>query len=168
MKEYKPTSYTTTVPVEKTVLEIERLLMRAGASKIAKEYSGDGTVTAFFFAIPTVHGELTFRMPCAPEKVFPLLKGSKWLGETRRKALVKQSERVAWRILLTWTAAQIAMIKMEQVTPEQAFFSYAYDPMTRETLFEKLERRNFLLLGASSEPSAEPEYVDATEYVELS
>lgn len=148
MKDYKPVSYTTTVPVEKTILDIERLLMRAGASKIAKDYTGDGRVAAFFFAIPTKYGELTFRMPCNPDKVYPLLKKTRYPSGARQKKLMEQSERVAWRVLLTWTAAQISMIKMEQVTPEQAFFPYVYDPMTSETVFEKLERRHFLLLGA--------------------
>lgn len=161
--EYKPTSYTTTVPIEKTVLEIEKLLARAGASKIAKDYSPDGTVTGIYFALRTNYGELTFRMPVAPEKVFPLLKGSKWLTTAQKEALMKQSARVAWRILLTWTSAQISMIKMQQVTPEQAFFSYAYDPMTQETVFEKLERKHFLLIGArveSSRDETEGEFID--------
>ena len=163
MKEYKPTSYTTQVPVEKTVLDIERLLQRAGASKIAKDYAADGRVIGFYFALLTRRGELTFRMPCEPEKVYPLLQGGKkWLNAQQRKRLTEQSERVAWRVLLTWTSAQISMIKVEQVTPEQAFFSYAYDPMTRETLFEKLERRNFLMLGAPKE-EAEGEFIEVTQ-----
>lgn len=153
MKEYKPTSYTTSVPVEKTILEIERLLARAGASKIAKDYATDGSVTGFYFALRTKHGELTFRMPCAPDKVYPLLSTRRYPTTAQKKKQQQQSERVAWRILLTWTAAQLAMIKMEQVTPEQAFFSYAYDPMTQETFFEKAERRHFLMLGSGDDVS---------------
>lgn len=68
-----------------------------------------------------------------------------------KKRLREQADRVAWRILLDWTKAQLTMINLEQVKPEQAFLPYAYDPSTRQTLFEKLEQRNFMMLGAGED-----------------
>ena len=53
MKDLKLLNYTSTVPSGKSIAQIEQLLARAGATKIAKDFSGDGEVTAFFFAIPT-------------------------------------------------------------------------------------------------------------------
>lgn len=152
MKELKLLNYTSQVPAEKSILEIEKLLSRAGATKIAKDYSDDGTVIAFFFAIPTAQGSIMFRMPCDVAKVEAvLMKDYKRPHRGTAKLVRDQAGRVAWRILLDWIKAQIAMIRLEQVKPQQAFLPYAYDPRTHQTLFEKLEEQNFRLLGSGIE-----------------
>src|SRR5512142_2224367 len=147
MKSFTIMNYSTTVPVEKTLFEIERLLSKAGSSKIARDYSEDGKVTAFYFAIPTKRGELSFRLPCDADSVYRVLAeqhpAMRW---DTKKRLREQADRVAWRIVLDWTKAQLTMINLEQVKPEQAFLPYAYDARTGQTLFEKLEHNNFMLL----------------------
>lgn len=144
MKDIKLLNYTSNVPPEKTVMEIEKLLASAGATKTAKDIGGDGNVTAFFFAIPTQNGSITFRMPCNVERVYAvLIDGYKRKRRDTDKKVRQQAARVAWRILLDWLEAQIAMIRLDQVKAQQAFLPYAYDARTGQTLFEKLEEQNF-------------------------
>lgn len=151
MKELKLMNYTTDVPAEKSILEIEKLLTRAGATKIAKDFMGDGTVTAFFFAIPSQYGDLMFRMPCEIDNVYAtLMKGYRRPHRGTEKKVREQASKVAWRILLDWIEAQITMIRLEQVKPQQAFLPYAYDPRTNQTLYEKLESKGFNLLALES------------------
>jgi hypothetical protein len=53
--------------------------------------------------------------------------------------------------LLDWIEAQIAMIRLNQVKPQQAFLAYAYDPRTQQTLFERIEENGFKMLGAGEQ-----------------
>jgi hypothetical protein len=152
MKDLKLLNYTSTVPPEKSIAEIERLLARAGATKIAKDYAGDGSVVAFFFAIPTTNGPILFRMPCDVERVFEvLIQDHKRFRRDTKKKIREQANRVAWRILLDWIESQIAMIRLNQVKPQQAFLAYAYDPRTQQTLFERIEENGFKMLGAGDQ-----------------
>jgi hypothetical protein len=151
MRPYKLMNYSSAVPMEKSILDIERLLSRAGASKIAKDYSGDGAVTGFFFSIPTNSGEMIFRMPCDVEKVYTvLLAEKKKMHYDTKKRVREQANRVAWRILLDWTSAQLTMIRLQQVKPQQAFLPYAWDPERRQTLFERFEEGGFKQLGSGT------------------
>lgn len=148
MKPYKLLNYTSGVPAEKSIADIERALSRAGATKVAKDYSGDGTVVAFFFSIPTGHGDMVFRMPCDVDKVFTVFMADiKRPHANTEKNMRDKASRVAWRILLDWIQAQIAMIKLQQVKPQQAFLPYAYDARTKQTLFDRLESSGYKLLG---------------------
>ena len=146
MKDFKLMNYTTAVAPEKSILDIERLLARAGVKSIHKDYDGSGEATGFIFSIITTHGELFFKMPCDVEKVFAKLYSEVKQPQAGTKNRVKeQAARVAWRILLDSLRADITRLKLEQVTPEQVFLPYMWNPRTGKTLFEKLEGQKFLL-----------------------
>lgn len=137
-------NYTTNVPVEKSILDIERLLMKVGARRIIKDASADGRITAFIFSLELESGTVLFRLPCEVERVASvLLKSYKRPRHDTAKKIKLQAERVAWRILLDWIEAQTAMIMLEQTKPQQIFLPYAYDIRTGQTLFEKVEKSNF-------------------------
>lgn len=149
MNNIKLMNYTSVVPAEKSILEIERLLSKAGASKIAKDYLRDGTVKAFIFSIPLEHGPVLFRLPCDVDSVFAVLMNEyKRPRQDTAKKVRRQAERVAWRIMLDWIEAQITMIQLHQVKPEQVFLPYAYDSRTGKTLFQRIEEKGFLMLDS--------------------
>lgn len=143
---YHIMNYTSTVPAEKSILDIERLLWSAGATKIAKDANSDGQVTAFIFALPVGEQTLPFRLPCDVEKVYNALmaehRRSRYHTETQKRVRA-QAERVAWRILLDWTKAQITMVKLQQVKVEEVFLPYMWNG--KQTLFQQMEQSHFLL-----------------------
>ena len=152
MKSFKLMNYTTQVAAEKSILEIERLLARAGVKSVHKDYNGGGEVTGFVFSIVTQHhGELFFKMPCDVDKVFTALFSEiKRPHRGTRKKIEEQASKVAWRILLDSLTADITRLKLQQVTPEQVFLPYMWNPKTGKTLFEKLESQRFLLAEHAS------------------
>jgi len=143
---FKIMNYTTEVAAEKSILDIERLLSKAGVKSVHKEFNGGGETTAFVFSLITGHGEMFFKMPCDVDKVFTVLFDEvKKPQRGTEKRVREQANRVAWRILLDSLTADITRLKLQQVTPEQVFLSYMWNPKTGKTLFEKLESQQFLL-----------------------
>ena len=57
----------------------------------------------------------------------------------------QQAERVAWRILKDWVEAQMALLDIEMVRFEEIFLPYI--EVQGQTVFEKLEEKQFLLEG---------------------
>ncbi len=65
-------NYTTEVPVEKTITEIERILQRNKVSTVIKEFK-DGHISALFFEFDTGHGVRSVRLPANVDAVYTIL-----------------------------------------------------------------------------------------------
>src|SRR5919204_4572694 len=102
-------NYTTTVSVERTVAEIQKILAAHGAKSIQVDYE-NGQPSALAFFVQTSFGERAFVLPANVEGVFKTItrSGSK---VPRRFMTRQQASRVAWRILKDWVAAQTAIIE---------------------------------------------------------
>jgi hypothetical protein len=141
-------NYTTDIPVERTIAEIQQLLVHNGARGIALEYDERGSIKDIFFKVIVNQRELPFRLPAKAGKVYTALHegtpdhyhtryGNQWRAE---------AERIAWRICKTWLEAQITLINLEQAKIEEVFLPYLILPGDK-TLFETMERNQFLLPG---------------------
>lgn len=137
-------NYTTEVPAEKTVGEIQAILAKAGAQAIMCEYHlGGGIPSHLSFRILTAHGLITFRLPCNIDKVLAVLKKDKRVENRYRNEA--QAARVAWRILKTWVQAQMAIIETDMATVVQVFLPYAQDKEGK-TVIERFEGSGFKAL----------------------
>ena len=139
-------NYTTDIPVEQTIAEMQQLLVQNGARGIALEYDERGTIKDIFFKVIVNKKELPFRLPANADNVYTALHagtpdhyhtryGEQWRAE---------AERIAWRICKTWLEAQITLINLEQAKLEEVFLPYLILPGNK-TLFETMERNQFLL-----------------------
>jgi hypothetical protein len=139
-------NYTTEIPVERTMAEIQTLLADNGARGIALEYDGSGTLKDIFFKIRLHEKELPFRLPAKAERVYQALWGGRQEWEYTRygDGWRAQAERIAWRICKTWLEGQITLINLEQAKLEEVFLPYLVLP-SNKTLFETMERNQFLL-----------------------
>lgn len=153
-------NYTTKIPVEQTIMDIEKVLSKHGVSDIWKQYSGDGEITGINFVVQTEHGKIPFKLPgniTAVQQVLKNQKSAGKLGNVPWHAIndMAQSRRVAWRIILDWIDAQMALIELEMVTVEQVFLPYAYDPVKEKTLYEAMKEKHFagmLMDGKEEKP----------------
>jgi hypothetical protein len=139
-------NYTTDIPVEKTIAEIQQLLVQNGARGIALEYDERGAIKDIFFKVIVNKQELPFRLPAKAERVYQALWGEKLAWEHTRygEGWRAQAERIAWRICKTWLEAQITLITLEQAKIEEVFLPYLILPGDK-TLFETMERNQFML-----------------------
>lgn len=149
MKKQKIIDYTTNVPVERTLPEIEKLLQRFGVTKSMRDYA-NGEVVGLSFSILLQNGkEIYFRMPCDADKVFTIImRGYKRKQRGTEKKVREQSAKIAWRLLYDSLAADLSRIELGQIRPEQLFFGQIINPETGQTFFEVVEERGFKMLGA--------------------
>lgn len=138
-------NYTTSIAPQKTVMEIQALLAKAGASAIMAEYDKDQNIVALSFRLKVEGGEdISFKLPTAWQPVLETLKRQ---NVTRSLQTPEQALRVAWRITKDWVAAQLAIIETRMVTTAQVFLPYA---ITKDgsTVYEYIANNTGLLLGA--------------------
>ena len=161
-------NYTTTIKVEQTISEIEGILTKHKVTDIWKQYSEEGEVIGLNFIVQTAHGKLPFRLPANFTAVNQVLKNQKKDGKLSSISWDKindmaQARRVAWRILLDWIDAQLALVELEMVKIEQVFLPYMYDSKTEKTLFETLQQQGFKNLLSSPEDREEAKIIDVVE-----
>jgi hypothetical protein len=130
----------TKIPAGQTVGEISELLAQAKALAVLQEFDDAGELAAINFRIRTEFGILTFRLPAETEKVFSIIQKEREIPPRFRTR--KHARNVAWRMILHWLQAQLALIRAGLVVIEQVFLPYAQGP-DGKTLFENLQSFRF-------------------------
>ena len=131
----------TKIAPEKTAAEIQALLGKHGAKQILSEYE-NSEIVALSFAIEVNYQRVPFRLPLRWEAC---LKAMKEEGRTPRSMCnAEQARRTAWRVLLRWVQAQLAMIDTQMVSMMEVMLPYAQ--MGELTLYEQLEQDHFKML----------------------
>ena len=136
-------NYTTKVPAVQTVGEIQGLLAAHGARKVMMDYGDGGKVLAVTFALEcsgTIHG---CRLEAKPAGVMSVME------KERTKCDMDQAERIAWRNVKDWIAAQVALVETEQATMDELFFPKLVDRNER-TIYEAFQGGQ-LQLGSGGE-----------------
>lgn len=143
-------NFTTDVPVNRTVSEIHLMLADHGAKRILFDYGDDGKVNAISFTISTPYGEQAIKLPANAERVRAVLHEQKNSTKNRSRTPIddsqEQADRVAWRIVKDWLAAQLAILETEMVTVQQVFLPYFINNKG-ETLYEVYASGNLLIEG---------------------
>lgn len=130
-------NYTTEVPVERTISEIQKILTKAKASAIMTEYGPDALPSALSFRVKVGGTDISFALPVNVPGVAEALKRDR---EYRNDA---QTRRIAWRIVKDWCDSQMALIDAGQADLAQVFLPYAR-MNTGETVYEKFKTKGFL------------------------
>lgn len=137
-------NYTTKVPVEQSIAEIQEMLVAAGAESISMHYDG-GKITAIDFAVTIDKFPLGFRLPqnaAAAQKILVRQK-----AHARLKTLA-HAEAVSWRILRDWVRAQLAMVELAQAEFAQVFMPYAM--IAGESVYRQFREQRIKQLGDGS------------------
>jgi len=117
-------NYTTSVPADRTLQQIEKLLADFGASHIMKEYM-DGKVIWIAFKI----NNSSYKLPANIEGVFRAI-----YSTDRTQSKMEQAYRCAWRIIKDWIHAQLSIIASGQAMPDEVLLPYLWDG--KRTLYE--------------------------------
>ena len=137
-------NYTSTVPVSRSVADIEELLVKAGATTVSKFYDDNQKLAGFFFQMVVDRRPLTFKLPADASAVSKVLKAQvKKPHKGTMQRMEEQAERTAWRLLYDWVHVQVSMIMMEQAKAIQIFLPYWYNEKENKTLFEHMEETKF-------------------------
>ena len=143
-------NYTSDKPIERIFAELQHALGTHGAKHISFEYGDDGKVHGVSFTIKVHERFIPIKLPARVENAQAVLK-KQWdegvISHKRGKEQTygyEQAYRVAWRNILDWVQAQMALLEIGMAKIEEVFLPYMQD---REgvTFFERMEQRGFLL-----------------------
>lgn len=118
-------NYTTKIPAEKSISEIEQMLSLFGASAIMKEYSGDGKVKNLSFKL----NNQGYQIPTNIQGVYKILYTEKRvLGKKDAMAnRDKNAYNITWRIIKDWISAQLSIIASGQAQPDEVMLPYLFN-----------------------------------------
>lgn len=114
-------NYTTSVPVSRTLGQVQGLLVEAGARAIMAEYDDAGAVVGMSFAVVGPYGKQGYTLPVRTERVLAVLTRD---GVGPKYRTPEHAEKVAWRIMKDWIEAQLALLSTEMVTLDQVMLPY--------------------------------------------
>lgn len=154
-------NYSTQVPLDRTIAEIEHLLITHGATYVLKEYS-DGMITSINFIIQVEGQKMPVKLPLDMNALQTLLKEQKKEGQVKKLSHKELNDinvirRIGWRFLKDWLQAQMDYADMNQRKLEQIFLADIYDSRSGKTLFQVLQERKFAgMLAPPTEGEAKP------------
>lgn len=124
LKKKKVKNYTTTISMEKTISQIEQLLVEIGATGIQKEYKNLEPI-ALRFSVEIEKNEThSFLLPSKAKNAAAILKNIPEYKGKKNDWIEKQSKRTSWRLLLNWVDIQYALIQLGQAEAMQVFLPY--------------------------------------------
>src|SRR3990167_5236618 len=134
-------NYTTKVPPNRSIAEIQDALVRHGATGVLYMYEqGTGRIEALQFLLRIKNQDVSFALPVHWRKFQRVLE----LQQVPRWNQEEYVYRVAWRNIRDWVMAQLALYETEIVEMPQVFLPFATDSKGK-TLYEKLLGGEFLL-----------------------
>lgn len=140
-------NYTTRVDALRTIGEIQALLAKQGATRIATEYA-DGTPIGVAFGLKTPHGERFFELPVDVAAMQRLLAKNSPNGGMSVSAFRSRehAERVAWRVVKDWLEAQLTLVQTQMAAIDQVLLPYLRVDEHRTLYAAYVERENVLAL----------------------
>ncbi len=139
---------TTKISVSQTVGEIQRILGEYGASSILIDYE-NGEPIAIMFEIK-LHGKTpSFELPCRWQPIKDHLDEKyppqeyTYSGQLKQRNNIEQSKRVAWRQILRWVEAQLALVETKMVKIQEIFLPYLIT--NNGTLYNLIEKKGFMI-----------------------
>ncbi len=137
--------YTSTVPVSRTVAQVQAKLVEHGARAVMMEYDDRGRITALAFNVKTPNGDLPIRLPIDAAATLRVLERQYDNREIPRKYVKEEhAYRVAWRIIKDWVEAQMSLLQTEMVKMEEIFLPYIIT-QGGQTIYQVMAEKHFLL-----------------------
>ena len=142
---------TTKIAAEKTAMEIVGLLARADASQVVTNYKNRELV-GLRWTMEISGQTIPFSMPARVAPLYELFQGRRkgYVYAIDKERDMAKAKRVAWRHILRWVQAQLAMIDTGMVVAEEAFMAYIEIAPGR-TMFDQLAEQKFKALSAPGE-----------------
>ena len=139
---------TTKIAPSRTVGEIQKILGEYGASAIRVDYE-KGEIIGVSFTVEIGGNQVPFRLPCRWKALFIAIKNSydgkrheSEFFEKRIPEWEEMAKRIAWRQILRWIEAQMALVETEMVKTEEVFMPYLILDKG-QTLFERFQENGW-------------------------
>lgn len=133
---------TTKKEARTTVAEIQSLLGGSRAVRACHtEFDEEGEVASLGFVINVRGNDVPFRLPARFEPVFEHLQLKRSPQNRAKPESIErdrdQAVRVAWRQILRWVQAQLALVECGMVDMAEVFLPYALVQDNETTLYDR-------------------------------
>lgn len=156
-------NYTSDIRIDRIFAALQQTLGQHGAKRISYDYGDDGRVQGVSFVISVEGRFIPVKLPARVDKAQAVLKRQWEEGVISHKQGkektygTEQAYRVAWRNILDWVQAQMALLEIEMARIEEVFLPYMVT-QSGETFFEATQRSYFQL--GSGGDAAEGEVIE--------
>lgn len=134
-------NYTTTVPANRSIEEIQTALVKHGATGVLYEYEqGTGRIEALKFILLVEGNKVGFALPVNWRLFQAVLKKD----QIKRWNEEEYCYRVAWRNIRDWVLAQLALYETQIVELPQVFLPFAVGK-NGQTLYDQVSSGGLLL-----------------------
>lgn len=118
-------NYTTSISAEKSIMEIEKMLLDFGATNFGKK-AENGIFTGLFFSIDVQGKNVPFKLPIDIKAIATYLANQKTgIRKTYTpEDCYEQAYKVGWRIMKDWVFSQLSIIASGMVNIEDVFLGY--------------------------------------------
>jgi hypothetical protein len=141
-------NYTSGVPVEVTVMRIEKILAKSFATQVAKEYK-DGELVGLTFAVhnPATGKDARIRLPIRKKGIVDVLSAQykRRISPSTKARIEAQAARTAWKLWQDWIEVQMSLVEMEQAEFVQIFLPYFWNG--HQSFYDQIKDGGFKLLG---------------------
>ena len=148
-------NYASDKPIDSIFAELQQTLGTHGAKQISYDYGDDGKIQGLQFVIKVNDRFIPSKLPARVDKAQAVLK-KQWeegiISHKRGKENTygyDQAYRVAWRNILDWVQAQMALLEIGMAKMEEVFLPYMLDRQGK-TFYERMEKQEFLLESGKS------------------
>ena len=123
-------NYTTTIPAERSIAEIEQMLLDFGVNNFMKKRDENGIkrFSIIMFTIEINGKHLPFKLPADTEKVAEYLwqdyKNTRTRWKKTKEDFEKEAYNITWRIIKDWVHAQLSIVATDMVKIEEVFLPY--------------------------------------------
>jgi hypothetical protein len=129
-----------------TAAEIQNFLKDYDLSKFMLDYR-DGDICGVIFAISINGTETPYKLPINHLPLFQMARN----GETKYIRDEDQARRVAWRQVLKWIQAQMALVETGMVELQEIFLPYMIiDHKKQLTVWDKFSTDKMIGMGDQS------------------
>jgi hypothetical protein len=146
-------NYSTSIAVEKTVGEIQAILVKHRCRGMQTRHSASGEITSLSFTLATEYGQRDYLLPVNVDAVLKTLVAEKNAGRLPNLPSSRvdraQAARVAWRILKDWLEAQLAIVQTRVLSIDQVLLPFMLTGGQR-TVFQVYQEQQ----AALSKPGA--------------
>lgn len=142
-------NYTSSVSSSKSVMRIEEKLAEHGAQSVVKQYSADRKLEAISFFMQIGDRLMPFRLPARVSQVEKILvSGVRRARKGTVQKIKDQAERTAWKIIVDWVEAQMALVDLHQAELAEIFMPYMWSERLGKSFYQLACDRGFNLLEA--------------------
>lgn len=140
-------NYTTTINANRTISEMQAMLVRAGASSVTLHYDGFGHTTGLTFSVRTKYGPQQFTLGVDIAAVQTVLAKQRTRGSMadRMETVRDQAERTAWRVARSWLEAQMAMVEIGLASLDQVMLPYLHVDRAGTQLYTAYQEQQSVL-----------------------